>query len=110
MYKLVKPIISLPTHFLYNSMVYSCTRLCNMSLTPPPATRNKATLILPFLINTSPGVWDCKNLVALCKTCEFFIHTKNYLVDPLLSNWQCTVIYRPWSTKRYHTQCSLMCL
>ena len=102
----MKPIIRLSTHFLDNSMVYSCTRLCNMSLTLSPAIHNKAMLILPFLIKTPPGVWDCKILVVLHKTCVFlFIHTKNSLVDPLLSNWHCTVIYRPWSTKSYHTQC-----
>lgn len=106
LYKLVKQIISLPTHFLDNRMVYSCTRLCNTSLSLSPAIHNKVMLILPFLIKTSTGVWDCKILVALCKICVFlFIHTKNYLVDPLLSNWHCTVIYRLWSTKSYHTQC-----
>jgi hypothetical protein len=102
----MKPIISFPTHFLDNSMVYSCTHICNMSLTHSPAIRNKAMLMLPFLIKTSPGVWDCKILVALRKTCVFlFIHTKNYLVGPLPSNWHRTLIYRPWSTKSYHTQC-----
>jgi len=76
-----------------------------MSLTLSPAIRNKAMLILPFLIKTSPGVWDCKILVALRKICVFlFIHTKNYLVDPLLSDWHCTLTYRLWSPKSYHTQ------
>ena len=102
----MKPIIGLPTHFLDNSMVYSCTRLHKMSLPISPAVHNKVMLIVPFLIKTSPGVWDCKILVVLRKTHIFlFTRANNYLVDPLLSNLHCTVIYRLRSTESYHTQC-----